>query len=88
LQSAIIKEGFLPILLSLATDGPFDMAELRRVAVHILATLCNDNPSEVARALKKQDVTSWIDRVDSIKDERLRVGASRARESLRVVFAC
>jgi hypothetical protein len=77
----------LPLLLKLARDGPFQTAELHRSAVHILANICSSNSSEVAKALSKRDVAAWIESIESLKDERLKQHAIRAREHLKVVFA-
>jgi len=89
-QSAIIKEGYLPLLMKLACNGPYQTAELRRSAMHILANLCSDSAfaNDIARGLSVQDVSIWLNSVDSLHDERMKVHASRARDFLsRVVFA-
>lgn len=75
-------------MLRLACDGPYQTAELRRSAVHILAQICSSNANDVAKALGKRDVAAWIDTVESFQDERLKRHATRARDCLsRIVFA-
>jgi len=89
-QNAIIKEGFLPLLLKLACDGPFETAELRRSAMHILFNLCNNPSPEVSKYIKevKKEISLWMSSIDNLHDEKLKFHAVRARECLsRVVFA-
>jgi hypothetical protein len=87
-QKDIIKEGYLPVLLSLAVDGPYHTAELRRCAVHILANICHDHTSEVVAAIGHKDVCCCMNLIDSLADDKLKVHAARAKESLSgVVFA-
>jgi hypothetical protein len=81
-ESAIIKEGLLPLLLRHATDGPYNTAEMRRSAVHILATLCDGYSAEVTRALGKAFLHNWMNSVDTIHDEKLKLHACRARTLL------
>lgn len=82
-QSSIIKEGLLPVLLALAVDGPYQTAELRRSAVHILANLCSTYSVEVAKVLGQKVISPWMNKVDNLIDDRLKFHANRARESLR-----
>ena len=81
-EGDIIRAGLLPLLLKYATDGPFNTAEMRRSAVHILATLCDGYSSEVAKALGKASLSTWMSSVDAIKDDKLKLHASRARTQL------
>jgi len=79
-QAAIIKEGFLPILLKYSTDGPYFTAEMRRNAVHALANLCDEFSTDMLRCLKTKMAESWMNNVDNLNDERIKVHATRARE--------
>ena len=88
LQAAIIKTGILTELLRLSSDGPYHTAELNRSAVHILANICNDCSPEVLKVLGVKEVSVWMRQVESLKDDKLKVHALRAKESLnRAVYA-
>jgi hypothetical protein len=81
-QEAIINAGVLPTLLSLATDGPYQSSELRRMAVFILANVSATFSSRVVHALGRKEVACWIDSVEGLRDERLKLHAVRAKEIL------
>lgn len=84
-QSAILKANLVPVLFRLATDGPYQTAELRRSAMHVLANLSRDCAGEVASMLGRRELAAWLSKVDGLADERLKIHASRARECLYLV---
>ena len=84
-ESDIIKENILPLLLKHAIDGPYNTAEMRRSAVHILATLCDGCPTEVIKSIGKPFLLSWMNSVDNIHDEKLKLHACRAKTLLSKV---
>lgn len=84
-ETAIMKENLLPLLIKYATDGPYNTAEMRRSAVHIIATLCDSCPSEVVKSLGKSFIINWMNTVDSIHDEKLKLHACRAKTLLSKV---
>jgi hypothetical protein len=86
-QEAIIDAGILPVLLKQAKDGPYNLAEMSRESARILANLSSRMASRVIAVLGHHAVTNWINSVEDLNDERLRLHASRAKESLSVVFA-
>ena len=87
LQHEIVNAGILPELLALVRDGPYYTAEMRRACARILAHVSARLASEVALRVGRNDLSRWMDTVDSISDEKLRMQANRARSSLQTVFA-
>jgi hypothetical protein len=72
----------LPILLKYATNGTYELAEMRRLAVYVLANVTHQQADKVLAVLGgKHVVSSWVDTVDDLQDERLRLQAVRVRES-------
>jgi hypothetical protein len=87
LQEAIIDAGILPALIKHATDGPYHHSEMSRESARILANLSQRLASRVVAVLGTRTVANWIESVDMLSDEKLKLHASRAKESLSVVFA-
>jgi hypothetical protein len=86
-QESIIEAGVLPVLLSLAVNGSYQSAELRRLAVYVLANVSSSLATRVVTELGKTELSTWSTTVESLADERLRIHAIRARDSLRTVLA-
>ena len=83
-QGAMIDAGVLPALLALATDGPYQSAEVSRESARILANLSSCMATKVVHVLGPGAVLNWIGSVDLLRDERLKLHASRAKEFLIV----
>lgn len=83
-QGAMIDAGVLPALLELATDGPYHSAEVSRESARILANLSSCLATRVVHVLGPGAVLNWIGSVDMLRDERLKLHASRAKEFLIV----
>uniref|UniRef100_A0A7S0T0K1 Uncharacterized protein n=1 Tax=Chromulina nebulosa TaxID=96789 RepID=A0A7S0T0K1_9STRA len=81
-QEAIIDAGIVPYLLDLATDGNYLSAETRRAACRILAILSSRFAKRIIQVVGKTLISKWIDSVDEIHDEKLRLHADRVRSSL------
>jgi hypothetical protein len=84
-QEAMIEAGILPTLLHYVKDGPYNTAETRREAARILANLSARHASNVLSAVCPRMLCTWLEKVDSFRDERLKLHAERARESLKAV---
>jgi len=85
-HGSIIASGVVSVLLSLAVDGPYQSAELRRLAVFIIANLSANVAQHLVNALGPREVSGWVNTVDSLVDERLRIHAIRARENFQLVL--
>jgi len=87
-QDAIIKAGVLPLLLKLATDGPFHSAELRRLSVVILCKVSSERlkAERVVASLVRADLNEWMGTVDSLKDNNIKFHAKIARDCLLASF--
>lgn len=86
-QDAMIDAGILPVLLAFAKDGPYNNAERSREAARILANISARVAARVVSILGPRTVSKWLDSVDTFADDRLKLHALRARDSLAVVFA-
>jgi len=73
----------LTTLLSLAVDGDYLSAELRRESARILANICHHFSSRIISVVGLDELRKWVSCVDNIKDERLRIQAGRAKLSLQ-----
>lgn len=82
-----MKSGILPELLSLAADGPYHNADLRRSGARILANVSDRLATEVASQVSNDDLTRWIDTVEDINDDKLRLQADRACRALKSIVA-
>ncbi len=78
--------GILPVLISLATDGPYHNAEMRRACARIIANVSSRLAPIVAEQVGKSNLSKWMETVGNINDRKLRLHADRARESLLVAI--
>jgi hypothetical protein len=93
-QRAIIDSGVLPVLLSLAVDGPYQSAEIRRLAVFVLANVSSLMAEQVLKSLghvaghahSAPALVSWMSGVDGIVDDRVKFHAVRAKQNLIAAF--
>lgn len=86
-QAEIVKSGILPELFLLVKDGPYYTAEMRRAGARILAQVSARLACEVASKVGREDLTRWMDTIDAINDDKLKLQANRARSSFQAVFA-
>lgn len=84
-QEAIIKAGVLPVLLRLATDGPCQSAELRRLSVVILAKISSRVAEKVIAHIDSSDLRKWMGAVDSLKDKKIKLQAEIVRTAFRSI---
>jgi hypothetical protein len=82
-QGAMIDAGVLPALLTLATDGPYNTAEISRESARILANLSSRMAARVIEVLGPRVAKNWMATVDCLVDERLKLHASRAKGYLQ-----
>lgn len=81
-QSAIIDAGLINDLLELAVDGPYHSAELGREGARILANVSTRFSSKVVLSAGRNAVASWVSKIDTLDDRRLKWHADRAKEKL------
>jgi len=75
----VSDQSFLSYLFRQIADGPHTTAEMRRECARTLANLCVGLASKIVRNLGIRYAEKWIETVDSLKDERLRLHATRAK---------
>lgn len=85
-QEAIIKAGVLPVLLRLATDGPCQSAELRRLSVVILAKISSRVAAKVIQNVDAMELKRWMGAVDSLRDSKIKLQAEIVRSAFREVL--
>lgn len=91
-QEMLIDAGVLPVALALAADNSissqsFDMREVKREAARIIANLSARFGAKVVSSVGSEALTTWIDSVETIADERLKLHAERAKSLLSEVLA-
>lgn len=79
-QEKMLTGKALGHLFAMSVDGSFDTLEMRRESARTLANLCTKYASKVRSC--SDNVSSWIDSVEGIRDDRLRLHAGRAKVSL------
>jgi len=79
-QEVLMRDrSFLQTLLPLCSDGNYNSIEMRRECARLLANLSCGGAREVVRSAGEQRVEAWLQSVEGLKDERLRVHADRAK---------
>ena len=80
---------FLLQLLQLCANGSHHTAEMRRECARLLANLCSARASamQLLQVVGRRDAALWMDSVDALSDERLRLHAERARHALHHCLA-
>jgi hypothetical protein len=91
-QEMLIDAGVLPVALALAIDDSsssqsFDMREIKREAARIIANLSARFGTRVVSSVGSEALSSWIDSVETIADERLKLHAERVKSLLSEVLA-
>ena len=59
---------------------------MRRECARTLANLCVGLAPKIIRTLGRQLTTNWIDTIDNLKDERLKLHAERAKMYIQNCF--
>lgn len=86
-QERIIDAGALPTILPLVSNGTYENAEMRREGARLLANLSGGLATRVVSELGHQTVSSWLDTVEELADERVKLHAMQAREQLTSLVA-
>jgi len=86
-QEAIIEAGVLPVLLQLVSNGSYETAELRREGARALANLSTRLASEICNQVGEDSLKAWFGSIDALADERVKLHAMVARDSLKLVCA-
>lgn len=84
-QEVLLRdESFLHHLIQLCRDGGFHTAEMRRECARTLANLSSAraNAMTMLQVVDQNEMSQWLDSVDTIKDDRLRLHAGRAKHAL------
>lgn len=68
------------------TNGPHTTAEMRRECARTLANLCVGLAAKIVRNLGLSATMRWVETVDSLADERLKIHATRAKMYMQNCF--
>jgi hypothetical protein len=79
---------FFPALLRLVRDGPHSSVEMRRECARMLANLCAGFGPRIVNAVGFDMAATWMDSVKSIRDDRLKLHAERAKAFLMPALQC
>ena len=74
---------FIPLLLTSVTDGPYENAEMRRECARTFANLCTSHSSKIVNIV---GTSEWLNSIEEMKDERLKLHAERAKNHLMACF--
>jgi hypothetical protein len=66
-QGAMIASGVLPMLISLAIDGPYNILETSRESARILAVLTTRSAQKTVEELGYGAASTWMESVDFLK---------------------
>ena len=86
-QEAIIEAGVLPVFLQLVGNGSYETAELRREGARALANLSCRLAPHIWNQIGEDSLNAWFGTIDALADERVKLHAMAARDSLRLVCA-
>jgi hypothetical protein len=87
LQSSMMKcSSFVPLLFRLVADGPYHTAEMRRECARTFANLCISHGHKIVHTVGTSCASSWLETVEEMKDERLKLHADRAKNHLMACF--
>lgn len=76
----------VPLLLTLVADGPYHTAEMRRECARALANLCTSHGPKIVHTVGTPYASDWLNTVEELKDERLKLHANRAKNHLMACF--
>jgi hypothetical protein len=77
---------FVPLLFRLIADGPYHTAEMRRECARTFANLCLSHAPTIVHTVGTSCASSWLETVEEMKDERLKLHADRAKNHLMTCF--
>jgi hypothetical protein len=86
-QNILVSDDrFLSYLMTQITNGSYLTAEMRRECARTLANLCVGLAAKIVRNLGLPVTMKWIETVDSLSDERLKIHATRAKMYIQNCF--
>jgi len=83
--TAIIDAGAMPSLLSLACNGPYFTAAMRRESARIIANVAREKAAEAAMAVGQTELDAWSSRISDLNDVVIRERSQRANAYFRAV---
>lgn len=79
---------FFPALMRLVRDGSHSSVEMRRECARMLANLCAGFGPRIVNAVGFEVAATWVDSVENIRDDRLKLHAERAKAYLIPALQC
>lgn len=81
-QRFIVNSDILHFLFELAVEGDYQTLQIRRECACILANLAHRQSQEILSYVGSKVLSIWISKIDSFLDDKLKIHAYRARNSL------
>ena len=85
-QGAMLASGIVKYVLAMTEDGPYQSTELRREGIRILANLANRFSAQIVASVGEDAISTWIDKIDNVRDDRLKIHAFNAKEYFTAVM--
>jgi hypothetical protein len=82
----VSNDQFLSYLMTQITNGSYLTAEMRRECARTLANLCVGLAAKIVRNIGLPVTMKWMETVDSLSDERLKIHATRAKMYIQNCF--
>lgn len=77
--AAIVQEEILPKLMTLACNGPYTTAKMRRESTRVISNLAGQFASEMIAVIGKDALQNWLRGVSDLEDKRMHDRCSRAK---------
>jgi len=82
-EQLVADSAFLTDLLELTRDGSYSCTEMRRECARMLANLSEGQAPTIVDAVGVDQASSWMRSVETMRDDRLRLHAERAKKFLQ-----
>lgn len=81
-QAMIVDSGLVSMIFKLACNGSYTTIDMRRESARIVANITSKLAPKVSAAVPSKELSDWVNEVDDLDDDRLRMHAERAKQSL------
>lgn len=84
-QAMVLDTGIISMFLKLACNGSYKTIDMRRESARIVANVASKLAPKVSASVNATELFDWVNTVDDLDDDRLRMHAERAKFSLQTV---
>lgn len=86
-QSDISSCGLVPYLFNMCNDGEYHSYDGRCASARILANITSQNNSLLSQQCDESILRSWMESIDAIQNQKIRIHAERAKEAFHHVLS-